>query len=61
MAKDWVRCVACSHGTDIKPEEPFIELLVLVHDSQYMGVHVADNKPIRLLACPKCGTVRMEL
>lgn len=58
--KDWIKCFACGHGTDIKPNEPFEEIFVNVHDSQYMGIFMINGNGVHLYACPKCGTVKME-
>lgn len=47
---------------DIKVlQNPFKVIHVYVHDSQYMGVFHTDGKQTELYACPKCGTVKMDI
>lgn len=53
--KDWMRCFACGHGTDVKPDEPFFQLI-----GPWAIMNGKPGESFSLFACPKCGTVRME-
>ena len=62
MKRDSMKCFGCGHGTDVKPDEPFILLtetpkMRTVRDECDQFV---KNVEYQLYACPKCHTVRMK-
>jgi ribosomal protein S27E len=55
MDKDFIRCLGCGHGTDIKPEEGFIDLGI-VHGVKH---NAPESQVFKQVACPKCGTLKI--
>jgi len=61
MKKDWMRCYACGHGTDVKPKEPFIKIEISGGGeipSNFVSIPVGR---VELFACPKCGTIKIDI
>lgn len=68
-----MKCAACQYEQVILDEnedkiigsDPFIEIEFLPYNSPVMTIPLIrrdwpDHKQVKLFACPKCGTVRMD-